>query len=236
MLLPSIHEKGSHHQTVGSNANLYQGIGIPPSLYYLRGKTPRSLKTRRHTTTIQIKKLANVSAILAALIATPALAQEWDADADGQMTIAEFKAGVSERAVFTTWDANTDGMLDNDEFTNGIFSRYDADISSDWNDTEYGMAQMRYGSTWWGDRENVTGLEAWDVDGDGILLRNEFHDGWGQQGMLGKFDINADNLISEEEFSTGIFNQYDIDGDRVISTPELTDIGDDLGDGGFWDA
>ena len=52
--------------------------------------------------TIQIKKLANVSAILAALIATPVLAQEWDADADGQMTVDEFKAGVSKRAVFTT--------------------------------------------------------------------------------------------------------------------------------------
>ena len=51
------------------------------------------------------------------------------------MTVDEFKAGVSKRAVFTTWDANTDGMLDNDEFTNGIFGRYDADISGDWNDT-----------------------------------------------------------------------------------------------------
>jgi hypothetical protein len=185
--------------------------------------------------TIQIKKLANVSAILAALIATPVLAQEWDTDSDGQMTVDEFKAGVAERAVFTTWDANTDGMLDNAEFTNGIFGRYDADISGDWNDTEYGMAQMRYGSTWWGDRENSTGLEAWDVDGDGILLRNEFNNGWGERGMLSEFDINADELISEEEFGTGIFNQYDIDGDRVISEPELTDIGDDMGDEGFWD-
>jgi Ca2+-binding EF-hand superfamily protein len=57
----------------------------------------------------------------------------------------------------------------------------------------------------WGGEETSNNTEAWDVDGDGAL--------------------------SEDEFSSGVYSQYDQDGTGMIEESELTDIGDD----GFWD-
>ena len=48
--------------------------------------------------------------------------------------------------------------------------------------------------------------------------------------------VVADALgITEDELTEGIFSGYDDDGTGFIEEPELTDIGDDMGDEGFWD-
>ena len=78
-------------------------------------------------------------------------------------------------------------------------------------------------------------LEAWDVDGDGVLLRDEFDDGFAEWGVLGEIDADGDGVVSDGELADGIFARYDDDLDGIIEEPELTDIGDDMGDGGFWD-
>lgn len=39
----------------------------------------------------------------------------------------------------------------------------------------------------------------------------------------------------EDEYNTGVFNSYDDDGSGMIEEPEFGDVGDDMGDGGFWD-
>jgi|GEM_PF-6329523 len=38
-----------------------------------------------------------------------------------------------------------------------------------------------------------------------------------------------------DEFNIGVYNSYDTDDSGVIEEPEFGDIGDDMGDGGFWD-
>jgi Ca2+-binding EF-hand superfamily protein len=53
--------------------------------------------------------------------------------------------------------------------------------------------------------------------------------------MLGEWDVDADGALSEDEFSNGVFGEYDEDGTGIIEEPELTDIGEDMGDKGFWD-
>ena len=78
-------------------------------------------------------------------------------------------------------------------------------------------------------------MEAWDVDGDGVMLRNEFQDGFREWGTFGEFDVDRDGGITEDELTDGIFTRYDDDGTGFIEEPELTDIGDDMGDEGFWD-
>lgn len=109
--------------------------------------------------TIELKKIAGIVAVLGALTAVPAMAQdmtEWDGDGDGALSTEEFQTG---------WD-------------NGF-----------------------------GDGE--TAFSTWDEDGDGAL--------------------------NEDEYNAGVFSSYDDDDSGVIEEPEFGDVGDDMGDGGFWD-
>ncbi|TNC66282.1 hypothetical protein [Rubellimicrobium roseum] len=78
-------------------------------------------------------------------------------------------------------------------------------------------------------------LRPWDIDGDGIIVRDEFLDGFADWGTFGDFDVDADGLIAGEELSEGIFELYDNDFDGLIEEPELTEMGDDMGDGGLFD-
>ena len=196
---------------------------------------------------INIGKLTSMTAILAALTATPAMVQEvgggWDLDGDDRLTRSEFVQGFAQKGVFARWDKDGDGVLSEDELTQGAYRTFDRDMSGDLDETEYGLTDRRMdnrlgsdrmgAARYWSDAE--TGYEPWDIDGDGIILMNEFAAGLAEAGMFDEWDMNDDGALSEEEFATGVFNRYDENGDGVIEEPELTDIGDDMGDEGFWD-
>ena len=83
-------------------------------------------------------------------------------------------------------------------------------------------------------------IGVWDTDGDGALSENEFYEGWGSawgedESAFSTWDEDGDGALTEEEYNAGVFNSYDDDGSGVIEEPEFGDIGDDMGDGGFWD-
>ena len=78
-------------------------------------------------------------------------------------------------------------------------------------------------------------LGAWDADQDGILSEEEFGTGFGENEAFDSWDADGDGLLSEDEFNTGVFGSYDEDDSGAIEEPEFGDIGDDMGDGGFWD-
>ena len=74
--------------------------------------------------TFEIKKLAGIGAVLAALTAAPAMAQEdiggWDGDDDGVLNEEEFNEGWGasfgeEENAFSKWDEDDDGALSEDE-------------------------------------------------------------------------------------------------------------------------
>lgn len=187
---------------------------------------------------INLSKFAGISAVALALTTGPVLAQEtwegWDGDADGILTEQEFVEGFNARATFGTWDANADAMLDEPEFDAGVWGLYDRDVTGGLEEAEVGAFETDWaeGGMWYDD-ENL--VENWDVDGDGVILQNEWADSIGEVGLLGAFDANADGTVDEAEFGAGIFDRYDEDGDGVIQEAELTDLGDDMGDEGFWD-
>ena len=83
-------------------------------------------------------------------------------------------------------------------------------------------------------------IGAWDSDGDGALNEEEFAEGWGagfgdDESAFSPWDEDGDGALNEEEYNAGVFNSYDDDGSGVIEEPEFGDVGDDMGDGGFWD-
>ncbi|ASY65289.1 hypothetical protein SJ05684_b43070 (plasmid) [Sinorhizobium sojae CCBAU 05684] len=117
-------------------------------------------------------------------------------------------------ANFGEWDANGDAGIDNEEFAAG----FDKDVGV------------------FGD---------WDTDDDNMLSQAEFDAGYGTRDTaespfdddigFDDWDANDDDMLSSTEFHDGVYAAYDDDGDNIIEEPEFGDLGDDIGDGGFWD-
>ncbi|GAB2800027.1 hypothetical protein GCM10027040_29440 [Halomonas shantousis] len=42
-------------------------------------------------------------------------------------------------------------------------------------------------------------------------------------------------MLDDSEFSEGVYNSYDQDGDGDLAEDEFGDFGDDAGDQGIWD-
>lgn len=123
-----------------------------------------------------------------------------------------FAAPVS-AAEFGEWDANADARLTSEEFRTNF--------------------------------EEVGVFNAWDENDDLGLTESEFETGLGDDATafntrfgdkaFDEWDLNDDNRLSNDEFYNGVYASYDSDGDKIIEEPEFGDIGDDIGDGGFWD-
>ena len=187
----------------------------------------------------------------------------WDLDADGALNAEEFREGLFARLNLADWDINADGLLDMNEFYGGVYSRYDIDRTEAIDGTEYRFLEEDFGEHGRWSNEAVVdaaelgtgvgseglvadagvagegmervGLDTWDIDGDGVIVRDEFEDGFDDWGTFAEFDGDLDGLISEDELAEGVFSLYDEDDDGLIEEPELADIGDDTGVAGFWD-
>ena len=75
----------------------------------------------------------------------------------------------------------------------------------------------------------------WDTDGTAGISQNEFNTGFGEGGVYDSWDADGDGALTEDEFNTGVYGAYDRDDSGVIEEPEFGDVGDDMGDGGFFD-
>lgn len=195
----------------------------------------RTLKQMHLTTT----------AVLAALLAAPAAAApgDWDANADGSVSETEFTDEFSRTGVFEDWDTDGDGALTEGEFSTGAYRGHDADRDGAWNDAEWDMAETEWSNDgfWYSDgyrygydTNNVYDRGAWDPDGDGTVLLNEFSDGFAQAGVVDEWDTDGDAALSSEEFATGVFDRYDGNRDGMIDDSELLNVDEDMGEDGFW--
>lgn len=111
------------------------------------------------------------------------------------------------------WDANADAGVDMQEYETGMSSS--------------GV------------------FENWDSDGNGSLSQEEFDQGAGEnqeafnerfgENAFGEWDADGNDEVSETEFHESTFGAYDGDSNDIIEEPEFGDLGDDIGDGGFWD-
>lgn len=177
-----------------------------------------------------------IASLFLAIATVPGIAQaqQWDVDADQALSEAEFAEGFAERGIFSEWDRDDDGALSAIEFTDGVFGTYDGEVVGD----NYGVEAMSgkdddRASQFWGPGQRD--FEDWDIDGDSVILSNEFLDGWGDLNTFHRLDADGDEKLSEQEFTLGIFEKYDEDTSGLIEDPELTAIGDDMGAGGLWD-
>ncbi len=115
-----------------------------------------------------LKTYASVGAILAALAAAPAVAQdmsEWDTNGDGVIDQEEFNTGHRASDAYTTWDGDASGAISEEEFDTGVTSAFDMDASGDLNEEE----QSARDESRWGDRS----FSDWDEDASGDLNDQE---------------------------------------------------------------
>merc|ERR1711976_496309 len=139
---------------------------------------------------------------------------DWDTDGDTMLSAEEFAEGFRERAIFSGWDQNRDNLLSEDEFSGGVYSTYDRDANDGLDETEYGLVDEG-APGYWNREVAAEGYQAWDIDGDGVILSNEFADGFGEVGLLGEWDVDRDGSLNEEEFTNGVFERYDEDGTGI---------------------
>lgn len=209
---------------------------------------------------VDIARLVGCGALAVLLSGTPGLGQEgaeeanWDADGNGLLSVDEFREGLFARLDLADWDIDGDGFLSMGEFYGGAYARYDVDATDAIEEAEQGALERDFGEDGlWvyeggelveapgeqvqggSDEEEVVDLLPWDIDGDGVIVREEFEGGLNDWGTYTQFDRDLDGLISQDELAEGLFGLYDDDLDGFIEGPELTDIGDDMGSRGFWD-
>lgn len=111
------------------------------------------------------------------------------------------------------WDGDSDGIISEEEFGTGF---------------------------------GETGVfDEWDANDDEALSQDEFNAGIGDntdefnerfgENSFSEWDEDGDGALSEDEFEGGVYSTYDADDSEGIEEPEFGDLGDDMGDGGFWD-
>lgn len=72
----------------------------------------------------------------------------------------------------------------------------------------------------------------WDADKSGSLDYNEWNSGWGK---VSTWDLDKDNVLTDREYSHGVFDMYDVDGDKKWNKDEMKKFQDDAGDRGWFD-
>lgn len=111
------------------------------------------------------------------------------------------------------WDGDADGVISQEEFGTG------------------------FGET--------GAFGEWDANDDEALSEDEFNAGVGEnkdefgtrfgENAYSEWDEDGDGALTEDEFGSGVYSGYDADESEGIEEPEFGDVGDDMGDGGFWD-
>lgn len=107
---------------------------------------------------------------------------QFDTNADKNISVEEYGAGLDKTKIFALYDTNSDGSVDATEFQAGTDTGFKADIEANKFD------KARYGD-----------LAKWDKNGDGKLDKTEFN-----AGMYAYYNSDADPAaMNEAEFSAG---------------------------------
>ena len=166
----------------------------------------------------------------------------YDADRDGSLTSAEYRAGLQrdgyfarfdanrdgrieaneygDQAVFADYDRNADGFLDEDEYYGGLTASYDANQDGIFDENEFGTFRTAGNQILQGAGDIVTGTV-----GAGAAVVEGVADGTAD--LLG-FDNDRDEMLTSAEFnaaldSNGYFDRYDTNKDGFLAEAEFNE-------------
>lgn len=138
----------------------------------------------------------------------------WDADADAELTEAEFGEGFG--GVYDTWDGDADGALGWDEFETTTYDWWDVD-----DDDRIGEDEWNTVTTAW----TVDGYEwgaygDYDTDGDGYLGTTEYGEFFNEEAWNGVWDLDDDGVVGRDEAADTFFDLFDGDDDNLVDGEE----------------
>lgn len=139
---------------------------------------------------------------------------DWDNDGNLELSDTEFETGFKETGTFAAWDRDGDAGLNEGELATGLFHSWDADRDLQITEAEYGTGAQR----WYG-ADYATPFTDYDTDRSGYIDRTEFGGAW-DSAYYTQWDADSDSLLSEDEYSTGIYRSADLDADQVITVEE----------------
>jgi Ca2+-binding EF-hand superfamily protein len=136
---------------------------------------------------MKAKLLAGCSAAAFCLTVGIAAAQqvqfsELDTNADKNLSVEEYTAGLDKTKIFSLYDTNADGSIDQAEFQTATDTTFKADMDANKFD------KARYGD-----------FAKWDKNSDGKLDKSEL-----SAGLYAYYNTDADAAVmTESEFSAG---------------------------------
>ena len=135
----------------------------------------------------------------------------FDADKNGQMTVAEHKAGRAER--FNGMDTNKDGKLSKEEFTKGH-----GDWHSKADSNKDGVVELGEYVTFFCGEEPKQGDPKKNQDAKKHYIDCVAH----RHAIYAVADVNKDGKVSAEEHATAAnFDKMDTNGDQMIALDEF---------------
>lgn len=170
-----------------------------------------------------LKNLINFrSALLATVLIIPTASfgqatwtyTDWDSDGNLELTDREFATGFAETGTFDAWDRDDTVGLSEGEFATGVFHSWDRDHDLQITEEEYSVGAER----WYG-ADYDTPFTDYDLDTSGYIDRNEFGSAWDDEYYAG-WDTDNDALLTEDEYTTGVYGTADLDSNLVISVEE----------------
>lgn len=149
----------------------------------------------------------------------------------------------AEEETFSDWDTDADAYVDEEEFSEAFLaSDYVSDLDLEGEGLTYGDLYDVYFHIWDFDNDDALGrqewqsavdtyfedydavmygdFDDWDLDDSDQITKNEYMEAMLDTGFFESFDQNQDAIISEDEFTRGVYEYWDTDGDGYIEAVE----------------
>lgn len=139
---------------------------------------------------------------------------DWDNDGNLELTDKEFAEGFAETGTYDAWDRDETAGLSEGEFATGVFSRWDRD-----NDLQITEEEYAVGSEQWYGADYATPFADYDTDDSGYIDTTEFGENWDSD-YYAEWDADTDGLLTEDEYTTGLYETADVNDDYVITVEE----------------
>lgn len=134
-----------------------------------------------------------------------AVADTWDEEA--------YYTTFTNTTYYEDWDLNDDGLLSEEEFRTSFYETFDTDNDGRISQSEWTSAVSDFGV-------NAADWTAWDTDGDGFIDMAEFTTSFSQVGWYDTWDLDDDAMITEREYTAGVFRIWDENDNNVLDETE----------------
>lgn len=118
---------------------------------------------------------------------------------------------------YDLWDTDSDGLIDDDEFNETTFRTTDRDRDERINENEWNEGSERM----YGDYTGTNDFDDFDTNRDDAIDTDEWNEGFADNdGWFDTYDRNRDGSLDNDEWNTGLFNDWDDDGDGFLNEEE----------------